>query len=280
MAKVYLAYDNELGIDIALKKLKNEAVSEHENAFDRFKREFAVLSSLAHPNLIKTYELLYTSDGEPFLTMEYVKGELLADLISRNELSFTDKLTIILQIARALSEVHSKGIIHRDIKPSNIIIQDELHVKLLDFGISRYIEEEQVLTKSGELVGSPHYISPEQIMREADIDHRADIYSFGITVFELFAGQKPFNQEHSLHLTGSHLVRQPPPLRQLCAELPVWLETMVSTCLQKKPENRYQKMSDLIDKIEDEQGRLERWQWIGKIKKTFRDYFKSRSSSE
>ena len=257
MAIVYLASDSERGCDIALKKLQSRGASNFRNAFTRFKREYTLLSTLTHPNLIETYELHETAEGEPFLTMEYLDGVLLSDLIKQNSLSFEEKLSITLQLAKVLAYLHSNDVIHRDIKPSNVIIQSGLQVKLLDFGLSRYIEQENQLTLSTELIGSPAYVSPELVnnkFQKDPADHRADIYSFGITIFELFTGKPPFNYPLSWNVLAAHLKEDPPKLREFDKKIPTWLEQMVNICLQKKQEHRYGSMQEIVELIEDKQG--------------------------
>jgi len=252
MATVYLVFDNTLGCEVALKELSPDSIR-NTRALTRFKREFLTLSSLTHANIVKIYELIEEDNGRLFFTLEYVQGESLSSLLKGNKLSIEEKTSISLQIAKALAYAHSKGVLHRDIKPSNIVVNEKNEVKLLDFGIALNVAEDLSLTEAGSRLGTPSYMSPEQLQKKGhnEIDHRSDIYSYGLVIFELFTGRPTFEYDTLVQVTTMHLVQEPPKVQDCFKDAPAWVEKMVSICLQKKPEDRYDSMDDIIKKIEN-----------------------------
>lgn len=249
-AGVFLAHDKDLGIDIAVKKILPTLQADDQDTLERFKRECALLSSLNYPQLVKSYGFFESTEGEPFLVMEYVEGVLLSDVIEQGSLSLEEKISILIQLGNAVAHIHAAGIVHRDIRPSNVLIQEGNAVKLLDLGLARRVDVASNLTRVGEVVGNLGYASPEQRLTGATVAARSDIYSYGITAFELLTGREPFRGQYIEHVIVGHLYLEAPDLRVLCPTLPRWLAELVAICIEKKPEYRYGSMSEVVERLE------------------------------
>ena len=212
MGEVYLAEDTTLKRKVALKVLPPELASSQER-LERFQREAESLASLNHPNIV-TIHTVEEDDGVRFLTMEWVEGQTLADLVEKGGLPLEKIFEIATPLADALAVAHSKGIVHRDLKPGNVMVTNEGRVKVLDFGLAKLLEEEpdlvatematEALTRDGIAMGTIPYMSPEQVQGKA-VDHRSDIFSLGIVLYEMSTGQLPFEGETSADLISSIL---------------------------------------------------------------------------
>ncbi|MDE3186500.1 MAG: protein kinase [Acidobacteriota bacterium] len=237
MGVVYRAEDKRIGRLVAIKTL-TEGFSGQPEMLERFYRE-AQAGILQHPNIVIVYDL-GDEDGVPFIVMEYVEGDPLDKLISSGrQINLVDKLSIIEQVCSALGYAHQRGVVHRDIKPANVIVQSDGTAKLVDFGIARVQNSgsESGLTRTGNVIGTVHYIAPERL-RGRPFDGRSDIFSTGVMLYLLLAGQLPFDGEDMTVL--QKLVNEPhPPLRSYLSAYPPALDGILDRALAKEPEHRY-----------------------------------------
>src|SRR6185369_15233710 len=241
MGEVYLARDLKLGRMVALKVLPLHFVVDADR-LSRFQREARALSSLNHPNLVTIYEV-GEANGLHFIAMELVEGKTLSSL--RDKVSLKELLAIVAQVAEALGAAHQSGIIHRDVKPDNVMVRPDGYAKVLDFGLVKLAEVEPTpgtaaQTQLGIAMGTLAYMSPEQASGEP-VDHRTDIWSLGVVLYELSTGQKPFTGESRQAIINRILSGQPSPIE---ADLPPELDTILSKALEKDRELRYQTASD------------------------------------
>ncbi len=262
MGEVYEAIDPQLDRKIALKVLPPE-IARDPGRLQRFLREAKAASSLNHPAVIQIHEIAQDGDAH-FISMEYVDGETLEARLSKAKLEICEALRIALIVADALQAAHSKGIVHRDIKPSNIMLANSGQVKILDFGLAKVqaIEGEitppsEVPTKtsSGIVMGTPLYMSPEQALGK-DLDQRSDIFSFGVLLYEMFSGQKPFSGADLKAVLGQILYRDPDQIRLRRADLPADLDLIISRCLKKEPSERYQDMAAVRNDLQIVQNQM------------------------
>ena len=241
MSEVYLADDIETGKKVALKIL-DAKLSIDPEYLHRFKKEAAICQQLDHKNIVKI--LSYgTFEESYYIAYEYIEGITLDKLIRQKDLTITQIEKISIQLLEALSYAHSKSIIHRDIKPSNIIIENKT-VKILDFGIAKQ-ELAATVTKSGLFMGSPHYVSPEQIEGH-DIDYRSDLYSFGIVLYEMIEGRVPFSADTPWGIIRAHLDKKAP---EITKDVPSYLKEVVLKCLSKRKEDRFKSANEIISVI-------------------------------
>ena len=252
MGQVYLAEDLKLGRQVALKVVPEEFARD-ESRMRRFLREAKAASALTHPNVAQIYEVGEDS-GTSFITMEFVEGESLAAKLVSGPLDAETTLDIAIQLADALDEVHAHGISHRDLKPSNVIISHRGHVKLVDFGLARFDTRSSEadtksptasLTTPGLVVGSVPYMSPEQALGRKS-DHRTDIFSLGVLLYELATGQRPFRGETDTEVIDKIVHGDPVAVARLNYTVSLELERIIRKCLEKNPEDRYQSGRDLL----------------------------------
>jgi len=254
MGEVYLALDQRLGRNVALKLLP-ASFNDHPDWVYRFQYEARAASSIAHPNIAHVYEV-GEADGQHFIAMEYIQGVTLREYLRRARLKPDEAVDITLQIAKALSAAHSTGVLHRDIKPDNIMIHRDGYVKVLDFGLAKATvalksqHEDRgtvsaVETGAGIIVGSPAYMSPEQA-RGLEVDHRSDLWSLGVVLYELLAQKSPFLSDTPSDTMAAILKTDPPPLGLLVPELPAEIERVITKLLLKREEDRYQSAESLI----------------------------------
>ncbi|HEY9719597.1 MAG TPA: protein kinase [Trichormus sp.] len=249
MGVIFKAKQLGLNRTVALKVPKITAAN--VNALRRFQQEAQALARLDHPNLVKVFELGASEYGVPYTAMEFVDGKGLDTLIKeRGHLSLKQAINIFRQICDGLQYVHEQGILHRDLKPSNIMLinahDENPTVKLVDFGIAKIVDSHDNLTQTGEVFGSPLYMSPEQL-RTLPVDERSDIYSLGAVMYESLTGIKIFSGQSVVELIIKHLREQPRPLNSVMrgTKYPNALETIVHKCLEKEPAMRYQSISEL-----------------------------------
>src|SRR5215213_3139895 len=245
MGEVYLARDLKLGRMVALKVLPLHFVVDADR-LSRFQREARALSSLNHPNLVTIYEV-GEAEGLHFIAMELVEGKTLSSL--RDKLSLKELLAIVAQVAEALGAAHQSGIIHRDIKPDNVMVRPDGYVKVLDFGLVKLAEVEPVPgaaanTQAGVAMGTLAYMSPEQASGEP-VDHRTDIWSLGVVLYELATGRKPFSGEIRQVTINAILSAQPESPTTINSNLPLEMNRILNKALEKDRELRYQTASDL-----------------------------------
>jgi serine/threonine-protein kinase len=210
----------------------------HEDVAARFQREIKVLAALNHPN-IATLHTAFTIDNQLVMIMEYVEGESLSARLNHGPIPATDALKYFDQVLSALSYAHQRHVIHRDIKPANIMLTPEGEVKLMDFGIARSQGEPNKLTATGSTLGSLNYMSPEQIKGEA-VDARSDLYSLGISLYEVLTGQRPFNADSNFAIMAAHLTKAPKPPVEVHPGLPAAVNDLILTSIAKAPADRFQ----------------------------------------
>lgn len=225
MANVYRATDTDLDRQVALKIMLPE-LARDKQFVDRFRREAQAVARLNHPNIVQVYGTDLTPSQQPYIAMQFINGRSLAEILQklaekRQTIPIPDVLLMVRQIADALHVSHEAGIIHRDIKPSNILIRPDRTPVLVDLGIAALDSSHTRLTHTGNLLGTPHYMSPEQIKGE-QVDGRSDIYSLGVILYELLSGQLPFNMPSTMAVMHSHVYEEPPPIEQLQSDLRVF----------------------------------------------------------
>jgi serine/threonine protein kinase len=245
MSEVYLAIDTNTGKEVALKIL-DPKLSIDPEYIHRFKKEASISSQLNHKNIVKILSYGTFKDNY-YIAYEYIEGITLDKYIKQKSLSISEIENISIQILEALYYAHSNNIIHRDIKPSNIMIAKGT-VKILDFGIAKQ-ELAATVTKTGLFMGSPHYVSPEQIEGH-DIDYRSDIYSFGIVLYEMIEGKVPFSSDTPWGIIRAHLDKSIP---EITRDAPTYLKEIVKKCLFKKKEYRFRSAQEIIYLIKNKE---------------------------
>ena len=245
MADVYNAMDNRLGRQVAIKVLKEEYSSD-KNFVMKFRAEAQSAAGLSHPNIVNVYDV-GEDEGLHYIVMELVEGITLKKFVERKgKLELKEAVGIAIQIAQGMEAAHANHIIHRDIKPQNIIISKEGKVKVTDFGIAKAATSNTIA--AGQAVGSVHYISPEQA-RGGYSDEKSDIYSLGVTLYEMISGKMPFAADNTVSVALLHINEEAVPLRELDPEIPASIEKIVQKCMQKKPERRYLTATELISDL-------------------------------
>jgi len=255
MGEVYLAEDTRLLRKVAIKFLKAESVTD-EQAKTRLLREAQAAARLDHPNICAIYEV-GEAQGLSFIVMQYVEGETLAARMARTRLDVDAALAIATQVTAALSEAHRHAIVHRDIKPQNVMLSPRGHVKVLDFGIAQVAAPlasdgatASLLTATGMIAGTVPYMSPEQLRGE-QLDHRSDIFSFGIVLHEMITGAHPFSAASAVETISAILAHDPPPLQRDTPTASAELRRIARKCLEKDRERRYQTPRDLVIDLEN-----------------------------
>jgi non-specific serine/threonine protein kinase len=242
MGEVYLATDTKLGRKVALKFLPT-AMMNDADARDRLLREAQAASRLAHPNIMTVHSIDRVNDRD-FIVMEYVSGQPMNEYCQSRQHSVPELLDLAIQLAEGIERAHAAGVIHRDLKPANILVDENGRARILDFGLAK-IEGAVKLTQTGSTIGTMAYFSPEQAQGKL-VDKRSDLFSFGVVLYEVLANQLPFNGEHQAAVVYSLVHEQPQPLARFNRDVRDDLERLVSKCLAKKPEDRYQSVSDLL----------------------------------
>ncbi|MCA9227071.1 MAG: serine/threonine protein kinase [Planctomycetales bacterium] len=248
-----LRHDSE---EIAIKVLLLHDIDGDQKALRRFINEVALVQQLSHPNIIEVYELSRTALGQHFLTMQYVAGGTVRDHIKESTFTFEDVLRILRDMARALHYAHSQSVVHRDLKPENILLTRTNDVKIADFGLARNMNQGFTMTPAGETVGTPYYMSPEQLQGKR-VDGRSDIYSLGIVAFEMVTGERPFQHsgpaEHSMayhELARMHFMSPLPSLEAAQMPVPAWFEPFLEACTAKHADKRYPSMNAVVNALE------------------------------
>lgn len=257
MGTVYKVIDNESNLELAIKVMKDELAQE-ASAVKRFLQESESQANLKHQNIASVHGTGKTDKGIPYLIMDYIDGKSLSEVLKEEEYLEKERaINILTQVAEGLKYAHENDLIHRDLKPSNIILSKDSagkeSVYLVDFGIAKIqqteIRQTQNLTQTGDVVGSPKYMSPEQCLN-VQVDKRTDIYSFGCVVYETLTGEPPFSGSNSIQVIARHLtdtalsIKDHPNLKAIPD-----MESIVSTCLEKDPEARYENLDALIDDL-------------------------------
>jgi serine/threonine protein kinase len=260
MGSVYLAEDTHLGRRVAIKFPSLNSDSHDHRA--RFLREARAVSELNHPAIATLFDYGETDDGRPFLVMELARGRPLTDLMQKGELSLARAIEIVRDVATALVEAHARGVVHRDIKPSNIMVDDSGHVKVLDFGLAKQLNKDHVgssapeaqtllstETRSGVVLGTPAYLSPEQAIGGA-IDGRSDLFALGTLLYEAITGKTPFAGHSFIEIAANVLHVDPPPPSRINPTIPRQLDFITLKALAKKPAKRYQTAKEMIDDLD------------------------------
>ncbi len=248
MGVVYKAIDKILEVPVALKTM-NPGIGDDERTLNRLKREVILARKVAHPNVCRIYDI-GESDGIHYVSMEFLEGKSLADiLVQDGALSPERGIPIIRQVLEALDEAHKVGVLHRDLKPQNIIVDKNDRPYIMDFGISTSSEVSR-LTQTGALIGTPRYMAPEQFGSRGAADHRADIYSIGIIMFEMFTGMLPFEANTPASVMFAHLNSTPPKPSVIKPDVPFELEEIILKALEKDPRNRFQTIRDFLRALE------------------------------
>jgi len=253
MSRVFVAVDRNLGRQIIVKVLSADVGA--ELSVDRFRREIHLAAKLQHPHIVP---LLSAGEvnGAPYFTMPFVEGESLRAKLSRvGELSIREAVRILREVASALSYAHRHGVVHRDIKPDNVMLTDEFAL-VTDFGVAKALTESSkapgvaTLTGLGVTLGTPAYMAPEQATADPSIDHRADIYAFGVMAYEMLSGSLPFARRSTQAMLAAHAIERPEPIEQRRPAVPHALAAMVMRCLEKHPADRPQSAAELLPTLD------------------------------
>ena len=267
MGEVYLAEDTNLGRRVAIKFPTLERDERDYRA--RFLREARAISELSDPHIATLYDYGETSEGRPFLVMELVRGETLSDIVLQGKLTVARAVQIIEDVAMALKEAHARGIIHRDIKPSNIMVDERGQIKVLDFGLAKQLNEDSIQvsepegqtlfnlrTRSGAVLGTPAYLSPEQAMGRK-VDGRSDLFALGGVLYECVTGQPAFPGTSLIEIAANVIHVEPRPPSTVNPDLPNELNSIILKALAKKPDKRYQTSDELISDLRAVRSELE-----------------------
>ncbi|MBX3202434.1 MAG: protein kinase [Labilithrix sp.] len=258
MGVVLAARHEALATNVAIKLLRSSAL-EHTDIVGRFMREARAAVSLRSEHVARVFDVGNLDDGRPYIVMERLEGQDLGDVVDQGPpLPVADAVDYVMQACEAIAEAHAAGIVHRDLKPKNLFLTRAVHgrplVKVLDFGISK-IEarggpQEMQLTRTTEVIGSPSYMSPEQLRSSRNVDARTDIWALGVILYELLTKRLPFYAETVTELVLVVVTEREPPVRALRPDCPEALEAIVARCLQKQPEHRFQSVVELVQALE------------------------------
>ncbi len=243
MGVVYKARDTKLNRTVALKFLPSHIGADGTEK-KRFINEAQSASTLDHSNICTIHSIEETDDGNLFIVMAYYEGMSLKEKIEQGPLPLKDVVNYAIQISSGLQKAHEKGIVHRDLKPANIFITNDDQIKIIDFGLARFAER-SLLTKSGKTLGTVPYMSPEQA-QGSKVDHRTDIWSLGIVIYEMITGQRPFKSEYETALVYSIINEDPEPVTGLRSGVPMNVERIIQKCLEKDPLYRHQHVDEII----------------------------------
>jgi serine/threonine protein kinase len=252
MGIVYKAEDTRLKRIVALKFLPSYAlVNEEERA--RFAHEAQAAAALDHSNICAIYEI-NEAEGQSFISMACIEGQSLKEKIESGPLRVDETVDIAVQIAQGLKEAQEHGVVHRDIKPANIMITPKSQIKIMDFGLAK-IDGQTKLTKTGTTLGTAAYMSPEQVQGK-DVDHRSDIWSFAVVLYEMLAGKPPFKGQYDQAVMYAIMNEDPVPIRKINPEVPAELERILNRALKKNRELRYSSATEIYKDLKQYQNSL------------------------
>ncbi|MBZ5595865.1 MAG: protein kinase [Acidobacteriia bacterium] len=250
MGKVYKAYDKDLDRTVALKVVRAEFASD-PNSMQRFKQELLLASRISHRNILRIHDL-GDVDGLKFISMAYVEGKDLHDLLTESgKMPIERAVNIAKQLASALEAAHTEGVVHRDLKPRNVLIDQTDHVYVSDFGLAKSLEGDTAtqMTRAGEVLGTPRYMSPEQA-ESKPADHRSDIYSFGVILYEMVTGEPPFGGDSTMQVMYQHVTQKAKNPKLVNPEVPDYLAAVILRCLEKDPALRYPQARLILHDLE------------------------------
>ena len=247
MAQVYLAHDEVLDRDVALKVLRSQYVRDAEFA-ERFRREARSAASLSHPNIVQVYDRGETEDGTCYIAMEYVSGGTLKKRIEKGTIDPYTAAAVAAQIAEALQAAHERGVIHRDIKPQNVLVTSSGDLKVTDFGIARAASA-VTISVTNAIFGTAGYLSPEQALGEP-VSPASDLYSLGVILYEMLTGELPYTADNPMAVCMKHVTEPVPQPRNVNPEIPVQMNALVVKLLAKDPADRYGSAAALLDDLE------------------------------
>jgi predicted Ser/Thr protein kinase len=247
MGAVYLADDEVLGELVALKVISSAWATDEQAMVARFRREAAAARKVSSPSVIRIHDLGEARPGLLYLSMEYVAGRTLAEVISQRGLvPIEDVRDMLKQICTGLEAAHQAGVVHRDLKPSNVLVGERGTVKIIDFGLATTAVGDG-LTATGAILGTPHYMAPEQV-RGKQVDARTDVYAFGALAYHLVCGRPPFAGDNAIAIGFAHLSEPPPPPRQIRKDVPANLEAAILAALAKLPDDRPASARAFVDR--------------------------------
>lgn len=246
---VFLASDSANNDELlALKFLNPDFILERE-LLARFRNEAHFMKEIDHENVVRIFDLRVHRGNKFFIVLEYIEGQSLKQYLKAEKpLALKQSLKILYAIASGLQAAHEHGIVHRDLKPGNILMGKDGQIKLADFGLAKDLENDEYLTATGETVGTPNYMAPEQIRARA-IDQRTDLYALGVIAFELITGEKPFKGANYFVTAAKHLKEPVPKIAVLGSGIPRWYQNMVETCMAKDPNERFSSVCEIMEII-------------------------------
>jgi serine/threonine-protein kinase len=249
MGAVFTAHDTELDRKVAVKLLAASLVNDPE-VLERFEREARLTAKLDHPNIVPIYDV-GRHEGRPFIVMKLLQGDSLAGLLrARGGFTADETLRLVRQLAAGLDHIHQQGFIHRDVKAGNIMVAPDGHATILDFGILRTKDGGSAITRAGMVMGTPHYMAPEQALGLKDVDHRVDLYALAVVLFECLTGTLPFEAESELQLIQLQAHAPPPEILDRAPWIPRPVAAVMRRALAKRPEERFNSGAELVAALE------------------------------
>src|SRR4030095_16098745 len=249
MATVFKAYHALLDRYVAVKAL-HPAFNQDPNFEARFQREARVVAKLEHPHIVPVYDYA-EHEKRPYLVMKFIEGDTLKAKLDKGSLSSEDIAKIVDAVGSALSYAHRQGVLHRDIKPSNVLVAKDGQMYLADFGLARIAQSGESTLSSDMIMGTPQYISPEQAMGKSDLDHRTDLYSFGVMLYEMVVGRVPFNADTPFSIIHDHIYSPLPLPHKVNPDVPEQVERVLLKALAKEREDRFEDANQLVNAFKE-----------------------------